>query len=426
MNEVYDVIVIGGGASGMMAAGSAAASGRRVLLLEKNAKLGEKLAITGGARCNITNATYNVHAFLKNYGVSGPFLFSPFSQFGVKSTFEFFEGLGLPLVVQANNRAFPKTEKATDVVKVLMKYLKSGGVEIKTSSPVEKILHSAGKINGVVAGGPPSPGASARRRITYTAKSYILATGGVSHPETGSTGDGFLWLKELGHTVKPPTPTIVPLKTSDKWSHMLSGISVDGAKITFYLDKKKSFFKIGKILFTHFGLSGPLILNSAGQVGDLLREGKVTAGIDVYPALDAGQLDKKIIELFGVHKKKQLKNVIKEIVPPGMAPGVLELLEAEKELHLGGKVQMVPKEHRKIIVNLLKKLPVTVTGLMGFDKAVVADGGVPLNEIDTRSCRSKIHKNLFITGDLLHINRPSGGYSLQLCWTTGFVAGSNA
>ncbi len=420
MDNNYDVIVIGGGASGMMAAGRAAFLGKKVLLLEKNSKLGEKLAISGGGRCNITNATYDVHTFLKNYGPAADFLFSPFSQFGVKSTFDFFEGLGLPLVVQANNRAFPKTEKAADVVKALMKYLKLGNVEIRCGSPVQKFLHSDTKISGVIADGQ-----------TYTAQNYILATGGVSHPETGSTGDGFLWLKELGHTVKAPTPTIVPLKTSDKWSHALSGISVDDAKITFLLDGKKSFSKTGKILFTHFGLSGPLILNSAGQVGDLLKEGKVTASIDVYPELDVSQLDKKIIDLFALHKNKQLQNVIKEIVPPGMAPGILELLgnpshaTQGNKIHFGAKVQMVDKETRKKIVHLLKNLPITITNLMGFDRAVVADGGVPLEEIDTKTMRSKIHKNLFITGDLLHINRPSGGYSLQLCWTTGWVAGSN-
>ncbi len=414
MEKIYDVIVVGGGASGMMAAGRAAAKGRRVLLLEKNNKLGEKLAITGGARCNITNATYDVRKLLANYGAAAPFLFSPFSQFGVKNTFTFFEELGLPLVVQANNRAFPKTEKAADVVLAMKKYLKKGKVEVKTGEAVKEILQKDSAITGIVT-----------TKNTYTAKNYILATGGVSHPETGSTGDGFSWLANLGHTVKESTPTIVPIKTSDAWSHKLSGISVDGAKITFFLDGKRQFSKTGKILLTHFGLSGPTILNSAGQVGDLLAIGAVTATIDVFPAMDLGALDQHIINLFGVHKTKQFKNVIREIVPAGIAAGVVELLEADKEIHMGAKVQMVPKEHRKKLTNLLKNLPITVTGLMGFDRAVVADGGVVLQEIDTKTMRSKLFSNLFITGDLLHINRPSGGYSLQLCWTTGFVAGNN-
>ena len=414
MEKMYDVIVIGGGASGMMAAGTAAARGRRVLLVEKNNKLGEKLAITGGTRCNITNATYDVHKLLANYGPAANFLFSPFSKFGVQDTFTFFEGLGLPLVVQANNRAFPATEKATDVVLALKKYLKASNVEIKTGEAVTEILHNNGVVSGIVTD-----------KATYQAANYILATGGVSHAETGSTGDGFAWLSKLGHTVKPPTPTIVPIKTSDTWSHKLSGTSVDGAKITFFLDGKKQFSKTGKLLLTHFGLSGPTILNSAGQVGDLLAIGAVTATVDLFPALDLGALDQKIIDLFSIHKNKQLKNVLREIVSAGIAAGVVELLESDKEIHMGSKVQAVPKEHRKKVTALLKRLPITVTGLMGFDRAVVADGGVILQEIDTKTMRSKLFTNLFITGDLLHINRPSGGYSLQLCWTTGFVAGSS-
>lgn len=414
MEKAYDVIVIGGGAAGMMAAGQAAQKGRRVLLLEKNARLGEKLAITGGTRCNITNATYDVHKLLANYGESANFLFSPFSKFGVKDTFTFFEGLGLPLVTQANYRVFPQTEKAADVVTAMKKFLKNSGVEVKTDSPVQKILHENGRILGVVVG-----------KETYVAENYVLATGGVSHPETGSTGDGFGWLESLGHTVKKPTPTIVPIKTSDKWSHALSGNSIPDAKITFFLDGKKSFSKEGKILLTHFGLSGPVILNCAGQVGDLLNIGKVTAAIDTFPGLDLAALDDKIIALFNAHRNKQLKNVIKEIIPAGIAAGVVELLEQDKDMRMGGKVQMVLKDHRKKLTVLLKNLPVTVTGLMGFDRAVVADGGVVLQEIDTKTMRSKLFSNLFITGDLLHINRPSGGYSLQLCWTTGFVAGNN-
>ncbi len=411
---MYDVVVIGGGASGMMAAGTAAARGRRVLLLEKNGKVGQKLAITGGQRCNITNATYDVHAMLANYKEAANFLFSPFSKFGVKDTFTFFEGLGLPLVVQANNRVFPKTEKAADVVLAMKKYLKAGDVHVKTGEAVQQILHKDGAVTGIVT-----------NKSTYTAKNYVLATGGASHPETGSTGDGFAWLSNLGHTVKSPTPTIVPIKTSDAWSHKLSGTSIDGAKITFFLDGRKAFSKTGKLLLTHFGLSGPTILNSAGQVGDLLAIGAVTATIDLFPTTDLGALDQTIVTLFGIHHNKQLKNVIREVVPTGIAAGVVELLEVDKEIHMGSKVQAVPKEHRKKLTALLKHLPVTVTGLMGFDRAVVADGGVILQEIDTKIMRSKLFSNLFITGDLLHINRPSGGYSLQLCWTTGYVAGTH-
>lgn len=408
----FDVIVVGGGSSGMMAAGRAAALGKRVLLLEKNRELGAKLSITGGGRCNITNATYNAHDMLANYGKASQFLFSPFSQFGVKDTFEFFEKRGLRVVVQALNRAFPITEKAPDVVAVFEKYLEEGRVTIMTGSAVTKVLHDKKGIIGVVAG-----------KENYTAKNYIFSTGGASHPETGSTGDGFEWLRQLGHNVKSPRPTIVPLKTSDKWSHKLSGVSIGDSKITFFQDNKKQFSKTGEILFTHFGVSGPLILNSAWKVGDLIESGSVNAKIDVYPKLQINELDAKILGIFEKNKNKILKNVLKEILPDGTTPGISLLLEG---IDLNAKVNYVTKEQRRKIIDVLKNLPVTITGLMGFERAVVADGGVTLEEVDTKTMRSRVVPNLFIIGDLLHIDRPSGGYSLQLCWTTGYVAGNNA
>lgn len=411
MEKHYDVIVIGGGASGMMAAGVAGARGKKVLLLEKNERLGEKLRISGGGRCNITNAEEDVRVLLKNYGDAEQFLYSSFSQFGMKDTFSFFEKLGLPLVVQARNRAFPHTEKAGDVVKVMTKYLKDNKVEVETATKVSRIVTEKGKVMSVVCG-----------KNTYTADSFIVATGGVSHPETGSTGDGFNWLKALGHRVEKPTPTIVPLSVKESWVHALSGKSLTFMKITFFKDGNKSFSKTGKILFTHFGLSGPLILNSAGAVGDLLQDGLVTATIDSYPDTTEKDLENKIIKIFDTNKNKNLKNVLDEIMPHGTAdvfPQIFRSIDIETKVH------SVTKDERKTMVKTLKALPITITGLMGFDRAVVADGGVTLTEIDTKTMKSKLFKNLFITGDLLHITRPSGGYSLQLCWTTGFVAGSS-
>ena len=414
MNESqthFDVIVIGGGASGMMAAGTAAHNGKRVLLLEKNAHLGEKLKITGGGRCNITNAEYDTHALLKNYGKAAPFLYSPFSQFGIKDTFAFFESHKLPLVVQARKRAFPITEKAPDVVKVFEKYLKDGEVSVKTNARITKILTEGNSIVGVVAKG-----------TTYKAKSYILATGGMSHPETGSTGDGFGWLKDLGHTIWEPTPTIVPLAVSDKWIKSLSGTSLSFMKITFSVDGVKKFSKTGKLLFTHFGLSGPLILNSAAKVADLLHIGQVTATIDAYPDTDHASLDEKILNIFEENKNRMLKNIFDKIAPHGTAFAILSLIT---DIPNDTKVHSITKDARKRIVGLLKSLPVTITGLMGFDRAVVADGGIQLEEIDMKTMRSKKIQNLHVTGDLLNINRPSGGYSLQLCWTTGYIAGKS-
>jgi predicted Rossmann fold flavoprotein len=414
--NTYDVIVIGGGVSGMMAAGRAGAQGKRVLIIEKNKHPGEKLKISGGGRCNITNAEEDARLFLKHYGKAEQFLYSAFAQFSNKDTFTFFENLGLPLVVQARKRAFPHTEKSIDVYRAMERYMKAGNVTVMSDTEVTDIEHTAGAITGIIA-----------NKVRYTATSYVLATGGLSHPETGSTGDGFKWLKDLGHTVVTPTPTIVPLAVRESWVKSLSGVSLSFMKITFSVqdkkDKKKKFSKTGKLLFTHFGLSGPLILNSAGQVADLLQEGSVTATIDAYPDTDHGALEQKIIGVFDTNKNKLLKNVFDDIVPHGMIEAVFSLLPA---LDRETKVHSVTKEQRKQLVDLLKALPLTVTGLMGFDRAVVADGGIPLTEIDMKTMRSNLLSNLFITGDLLHITRPSGGFSLQLCWTTGFIAGTNA
>jgi predicted Rossmann fold flavoprotein len=409
--ERYDVIVAGGGAAGMMAAGQAAARGKRVLLLEKNARLGEKLRISGGGRCNITNAEEDEKALLAKYGAGEQFLYSPFSQFGVKDTFAFFEGRGLLLTVQAKKRAFPQTEKAADVVRALEAYLKEGGVTVRVKSPVTQIRERGGKIQSVFAG-----------KNEYQADAYIFAAGGVSHPETGSTGDGFRWLRELGHTVVDPTPTIVPLKVREKWVRQLSGMTAPDAKITFRSTDGKKLARKGSVLFTHFGISGPTVLNAAGAVADLLHEGDVVTTIDLYPSLDLGILDKRIATVFDGAKNKMLKNVFKEVAPAGMTDTLLALVPVIKP---ETKVHSITREERRQLAELLKGLTLTITGLMGFERAVVADGGVPPEEVDMKTMRSKKVSNLYLVGDLLHITRPSGGYSLQLCWTTGYVAGTN-
>ena len=411
-SKIWDVIIIGGGASGMMAGITASRLGKSVLILEKNKSLGEKLKITGGGRCNITNAEYDTHKFLDNYGKSKDFLYSPFSIFGAKDTFSFFEKLGLPLVIQARKRAFPHTEKATDVYLVMKKELERTGAVFKLGVTVIDLIKENNKIVAVKT-----------KEGMYDARSFILATGGTSHPETGSTGDGFKFLKTLGHSVQSPTPSVVPIEVSDSWVHLLAGVSLSFMKITFFLDGKKHFFKTGKILFTHFGLSGPLILNSASRVGAMLEAGKVEATIDVYPDTDEKNLEDRILKTFDENKNKTLKNILKDITPAGTAKAFEMVLGS---MSLETKVHSVTKEDRKKMVKLLKNLPVHITNLMGYDRAVVVDGGVDLKEINTKTMQSKLYDNLFITGDLLNINRRSGGYGLQLCWTTGYLSGANA
>ncbi len=409
-DKIWDVIVIGGGASGMMAGAIAGSRGKSVLIIDKNKALGEKLKITGGGRCNITNAEPDIHKFLEIYGKGKPYLYTPFSIFGVKDTFQYFESKGLPLVTQARNRVFPKSERAWDVFEILKKEIEKNRVIVKNTCAVKKINAKDGEIISI----------ETDSGMLY-AKSYILATGGISHPETGSTGDGLKWLKDLGHTVKDSTPTVVPLAVSDSWIKILSGVSLSFMKITFFKDGKKQFSKIGKILFTHFGLSGPLILNCAGKVDDLLQdEGSVKAFIDCFPDTNEGKLENDIIKIFDINKNKALKTIFKDIAPEGTAKGI-EMIDIG--IDYNKKVHSITIEERKKIVKLLKALPCEITNLMGYDRAVVADGGVSLSEIDTKTMSSKLYKNLYITGDLLNMNRNSGGYSLQVCWTTGYIAG---
>jgi predicted Rossmann fold flavoprotein len=409
----YDVIVIGGGASGLMAAVTAAENNKKVVLIEKNKTLGNKLKISGGGRCNITHNEREVRKLLAHYGDAEQFLYSAFSQCSVDQTWQWFEGRGLPLQVEARNRVFPQSQKASDVCKLFVKLLKEHKVEVVTDCAVEKMEIEGNKISKIIT-----------NKGVFEGKSVVLATGGVSHPETGSTGDGFAWLRDLGHAVHEPTPNIVPLIVADTWIKDMPGVSFEDIKIIFYVDGRKVFSKdtksAGKLLCTHFGLSGPLALNSSKQVADMLEEGVVTAAIDCFPNKNLGELEKYILGIFDQNKNKQLKNVFSEIAPKGASKSILSLLP---HMRPGQQVNVVSKEARKELTKLLKSLPMTITGLMGFDKAVVADGGVDITEVDFKTMRSKRIENLFITGDLLNIERPSGGFSLQLCWTTGYVAG---
>lgn len=417
MNEApntTDVLIIGGGPAGMMAAIIAAERGRKVTLLEKNKRVGEKLSITGGGRCNITNNEPDTRTLLSFYGDAKEFLYSPFSQFGVPETIEFFESRGLPLVTEARKRMFPKSQSSIEVTKFLRGQMEKAGVVVEANTTVSAcMLNDEGKLSKVVAADGRS----------WSAESVIIATGGISRPETGSTGEGFDWLRKLGHTVQTPTPNIVPLKVSEEWVHALSGTSLSFMKISFYSDGKRAFSKLGKLLFTHFGISGPLILNSAKEVRELLEAGPVIAKIDLYPDTEFDALERRVLAALDTHKNKAFKNILPDLVPEGMSTTILELLALPDPML---KVHSVTKEERKKLIHLLKELPISISGLMGLDRAVVSDGGVTLTEVDTKTFRSKIVPNLFLIGDTLHISRPSGGYSLQLCWTSGYIAGNNA
>ncbi|HDO23666.1 MAG TPA: aminoacetone oxidase family FAD-binding enzyme, partial [bacterium] len=279
----YDLIVIGAGPSGMMAAGRAADLGARVLILEKKKRYGKKLLLTGGGRCNITNAEFDVRAFLEHFPESKQFLYSTFSKFSAKDTFTFFEKKGLPLVVEGRKRAFPETQNAEDVLRVMREYINKNGVEVKTGVRVASLEAKDGKVMSV----------KTSKDAEYFADNFAIATGGLAAPETGSTGDGFNMLEKLGHTIVPPTPNIVPLTTDESWVHNLSGLTLSFMTIRFIQKGKAKIKKTGKILFTHFGVSGPLILNAAREVVKLLEKGKVTASIDMFPDTQENELDRR-------------------------------------------------------------------------------------------------------------------------------------
>ncbi len=412
--NTYDAIIIGGGASGMMSAIQITRQypTASILLIEKNKKLGAKLSITGGGRCNITNANFDIKQFLSNYGAAEKFLHSAFTQFSSKDTITFFEEHNLPIVVQEHNRAFPKTEKASDVTHVLTQLCNHPNITIKKNTTITKIHTSNSEIDSI----------EDEKGEKWSASSYILATGGLSHPETGSTGDGFEWLTRLGHSVKQPTPTLVPWKTSDAWITKHSGTAIDDCKITVFVDDSKYFSCTGRILCTHTGLSGPVVLNHSSKLQDALLSGSVKGFIDLFPTKNHKEINEHILAVFDSNKNKQLKNVLSEITK-------LHSFELILQKHLPYKIETpvneVSKEFRKSFIQLLKNIPIQITGLEGYQKSVVADGGISLSEIDTKTMRSKKISNLSITGDLLDIRRPSGGFSLQLCWTTGYVAGTH-
>lgn len=395
----------------MMAAGRAAELGATVILLEKNPILGKKLLISGGGRCNIVNAEFDTHRLAERYGKKGKSLFSVFAQFDTASTIEFFESRGLKIKIEAEKRAFPVTDSAADVQQLLIRYMNEGGVKVMTGITVKtiekekdvitKIIHSSGSVE---------------------AKRYILATGGKSHPETGSTGDGFLWMKSLGHTVTDPDPALVPITIRSPWIKDVAGISLKAAKLTVVHYGKKRDSRTGKMLFTHTGLSGPLVLNMSKGIGALLKDGPVTISLDLFPGLDLGALDKKLLTVFEGGKNKMIKNNIGSLLQPRLGHVLLDLagIQGATPLH------QLTRDQRMEFARLLKNIEMSVSGLLGADKAVVTGGGVSLSEIEFKTMRSKLWKNLSLVGDVLDFDRPSGGFSLQICWTTGYVAGTHA
>ena len=423
--QLWDVVVIGGGPAGMIAAGRAAERGKKVLLLEKNATLGKKLLITGGGRCNVTNNKIDLRTLLPKYGASEPFLYSAFAQFAVVETLDFFRARGMEVKEENDGRLFPASERAQSVLDVLMHYIEEQGVVVRTGAVVASISRSA-----EVSAGAPMFHISLQDGAIIQSKSCVVAVGGTSHPETGSTGDGFAWMRALGHTIKDNTFSLVPVALQDSWVATCAGVTLLDAKLSIYLDGVKQPLQKqqqrGRILFTHVGLSGPLVLNRSKYIGELLGQGEVTLALDLFPTLDPGALKARVQELLIGESNKQIKNTLGDILPG--APLPKSLVAALLNLaNINGDTpnHSVRSEQRSLLVSLLKHIPLHVSHLLGADKAIVSSGGVVPNEVDFKTMQSRVVPGLYIVGDLLDIDRPSGGYSLQLCWTTGFVVGNS-
>ncbi len=411
-NDLYDVVVIGGGPAGMMAAGRAAERGRSVLLLEKNPALGKKLLFTGGGRCNLTNNISDIRLLSAKYKKIGRFLLSAFFQFGADETIEFFNSRGMATKEEEDGRIFPVSNQAQSVLDVLMRYMKKGGAEIRNNSEVGEITVGAKNKHFNI---------RIKDGKEIKARSCIVATGGMALPFTGSTGDGFRWLKNFGHIARENNLALAPIALKDAWAKKISGIILEDIKLTIFQKGKKYGSEIGKMLFAHFGITGPLALNVSREVGELLKSGEVVLALDLFPAFDGVALKKKFQEFLARESNKKLKNTLSLLVPAAMAEEVLKMANINSEIFN----HSLKSEDRIKLLALVKNIPLNVQGLLGADKAMASAGGVDLREIDFKTMQSRLAPHLYIIGDALDIDRPSGGFSLQLCWTTGFVVGEN-
>ena len=409
---IFDVVVIGGGPAGMMAAGRARELGAKVLLLEKNAALGRKLLLTGKGRSNITKAEFSPRELLKKYGREGDFLLHPLSVFGGKETIDFFEKKGLKTKIERGKRIFPQSDKAADVLNILISYLEKGKVEIMTNSEVKKIIKEKNRIVKVIL----------KDGEEILAKNYIIATGGKSYPGTGSIGEGYQWAKELGHKVNKLRPVLVPLKIKENWPKMAQGLSLKNVELTVFQNNKKQDSRFGEMLFTHFGISGPIVLDLSGKVGELLEKGEVKLVLDLKPALDFETLDKRLQSDFSKYSNKLFKNSLSDLLPQKLISIIVDLSGINPEK----KVNEITRQERQKLVKLLKGLEMRVSSLLGFETAIVTAGGVSLKEIDSKTMKSKLIENLFFAGEIIDLHGPTGGYNLQLCWSTGYLAGQGA
>ncbi len=404
------VIVIGGGAAGMMAAYAAAECGHKVVLLEQNEKLGKKLYITGKGRCNVTNACGQDKLF-ENIVSNPKFLYSAFYDFDNKRMMELLERAGCPLKIERGERVFPVSDHSSDVIAAFERLLGQKDVAVYLKTAVREVTVEDGVAKGVILNNG--------ERLPCDA--VVLATGGLSYPTTGATGDGYRMAKMLGHTVKECVPALVPMEIQEPWCSALQGLSLKNVMLTMYCGTKKIWQGFGEMLFTHFGVSGPLVLSASSYYAKCKDKRQVTVTVDLKPALTTEQLDKRILRDFEQNLNKQFKNVIGGLYPAKLIPVMIELsgIDGDKKIH------EITRQERGRLAGITKGLTMQVTGLRNYNEAIITQGGVTVKEVNPSTMESKLVKGLYFAGELLDLDAVTGGFNLQIAWSTGHLAGSS-
>ncbi|RDY31329.1 NAD(P)/FAD-dependent oxidoreductase [Lachnotalea glycerini] len=402
------VLIVGGGAAGMFAAIFAARNKNKVIIYESNDKLGKKLFITGKGRCNITNAC-DMEVLFDNVVSNPKFLYSAFYGYNNYDVIDFFEALGVKTKIERGNRVFPYSDHSSDVISALTKELQRLGVEIHINTKVMNILIENGQAKGLEL---------ENKNVVY-GDHIIIATGGLSYPSTGSTGDGYRFARSAGHKITKLMPSLAPIRALESFVKDLQGLSLKNVKATIYDGRKQLYSDFGEMMFTHFGVSGPLILSASSLVADKLKNKHLTLNIDLKPALTEEQLDNRVVREFEIYKNKQFKNAITSLFPAKLIPVMIELSKISPDK----KVNEVTKEERIYFVNIIKNMELTLTELCDYNQAIITKGGISVKEINPSTMESRLINHLYFIGEVLDLDALTGGFNLQIAWSTAYAAG---